>query len=85
MVGAGAGTGAENCPNWLVLLDKGCLLHRISSKNGNRESQQTKRSATLPSWLCRFRRFGARHHQTSSSVRLGNYMTVVFRRSTLTR
>ena len=33
---------AENCRNWLVLLDKGCLSHGDSSKNGNRESQQTK-------------------------------------------
>src|SRR5271157_2726187 len=40
--------GAENCPNWLVLLDYGCFLHRISSKNENRENQQTTRSAIFP-------------------------------------
>ena len=28
----GAGIGAENCPNWLLLLDKVCLLHRIPPK-----------------------------------------------------
>src|SRR5664279_4229503 len=64
--------GAENCPNWLILLDKGCLLHRNSSKNGNRESQQTKRSATLPSWLCRFRRLGAHQHRTLWFVQSGS-------------
>src|SRR5271165_6168161 len=78
MVGAGAGTGLRIAPiGW------SCSITVVSCiafpPNENRESQQTTESAALPSRLCRFRRLGARYHQTSSSVQLGNYMAVVLK------
>src|SRR5208337_60764 len=39
----------------------------------------------FPEWVYRFRRLGAQHHQTSSSLRLGNYIAVVVRRRALIR
>src|SRR5215469_11228865 len=45
--------GAENYPNWLVLLDNWYLLHCVSSKNRNREGHETNESLTLPRWSYR--------------------------------
>src|SRR6516165_4128156 len=33
--------GVDNCLDWAVLLDTGCLLHRVSSENRNREDHET--------------------------------------------
>ena len=80
MVGAGAGTRAKNCPNWLVLLDYGCFLHRISSEMRIGRASRRLSLPTLPSWLCRFRRRGARPQQTGSSSRSSNLRTRDLRR-----
>ena len=78
MVGAGAGTGLRIAPTGCSCSIRLSLASHFLLKR-NRESQQTKRSATLPSGLCRFRRLGAQHRQTSSSVQLGNYIAVALK------
>ena len=85
MVGAGAGTGLRIAPTgWSCSIRVvSCIVFPPRMEIGRASRRQ--RSATLPSWLCRFRRLGARHHQTSSSVRSGNYMAVVFRLRALSR
>ena len=75
MVGAGAGTGLRIAPTgWSCSIRVvSCIVFPPRMEIG--KASRRTRSATLPSWLCRFRRRGARPSQTGSSSRSGSLRT----------
>jgi hypothetical protein len=75
MVGAGAEVELRTTPTGWSCSINGCLLHRVSSENRNREGHETNSSVTLPRGLCRFRRRGAQPRQMRSSALPSNLRT----------